>query len=99
MSLMNENGKYWTMNINTLSDESIQLETIVESDENTPPKGVETSEVNNDRVVSKLFIKGKASHLRNIVDVLLQAYIPSTNNPVKTKEFILTLMLEEIPKV
>ena len=99
MGLMHENGKYCMMNMNMNALLSDELENIVESDENTPPKDLETSEVNNDRVVSKLFIKGKATYLRNVVDTLFQGHIPSSNNPVKAKEFLLTLMLEEIPKV
>jgi len=74
------------------------LENIMESDENMPPMNMEISKVNEDKVVTKLFLKGKANHLRNVVSSILEAHIPSSSSSNKTKLFALTLMLEELSK-
>lgn len=77
-----------------------ELSEVLEQLEGMMPKEkVENTEVKEDNVDCKLFLKGKPHNLRNAIDVILDNMIVRKNGSIdhaNTPTYILTLMIEKV---
>lgn len=78
-------------------------ETIMTSPQDSPPIGYENTKVDDTKTLCKLFLKGKPSRLKVVIDQLLSSQIPLKSNGngayVKSEmepECVVTLLLEKL---
>ena len=84
--------------VTELSDAT--LEKIAELGATIPPKGTEETPIEERNVICKLFLRGKPTHLKNSLDVVLNTVIPTNSygqyaSIQNQEEYIVTFLLEK----